>query len=301
MGEQKPAAECCLVLLLPVGARAVALGRALTGGSSPDAVFANPAGLAGLQDDHLVVHHNTLAAQATAFSILATPRGVGTLGLSYELLDFGDIEYTDGHGQTTGMLSLRHHVLIGSFATELVGGLAAGFNYKLYQFRLSCHGNCGGQEVGAVTHAVDAGLRYHPPLLPALEFGVMVANLGFPLQVVNAQQADPLPGRIRVGAAYEVLHHLRPESAMALSLAMDLEDQWQDPGSPSPSLGLELAADNTIFLRAGYVPGEGIGTGAAVGIGIHYASFTISVAKSFVANLLDSAAEPVQVSFGLHF
>lgn len=299
--DRTGASECCLVLLLPVGARAIALGRALTATATPEAVFANPAGLAGLEDSHFVVHHTNVAAQASAFSLLLTPSRIGTLGLSYELLDFGEIEHTDERGVTTGVLTLRHHVLVASFATELFGGFSTGLNYKLYQFRIGCRGSCGGEEVTATTHAIDAGFQFRPRTLPHVQFGAAVTNVGFPLQVINAQQADPLPVRARVGVAYEVLHHVRSQDLVEIWLAMDVVDEWSDAGSPTASLGIEVAAQDAIFLRAGYVPGDGVGTGAAVGVGVHYSRFSVSVAKSFASSPLEAAEEPVQFSFGLRF
>lgn len=298
-----PASECCLVLLLPVGARTIALGRALTATASPDAAFANPAGLAGLDGGHFMIHHTDVAAEANAFSLLLTPGSAGTVGVSYELVDFGEIEHTDDRGQTIGAITLRHHVLIASFAADVGGGVAAGLNYKLYQFRIGCRGMCGGEEVTATTHAVDIGVRYHPATAPALELGVAVVNVGFPLQVINAQQADPLPVRARLGAAYELLHRVRPvegiELRWALDVLLDAVDRWREFGAPRLSTGLELDVRDAIFLRAGYVPGDGIGTGAAIGIGVNYDRFAIAVARSFASSPLEAAEEPMQFSFGL--
>ncbi|HEX6939634.1 MAG TPA: PorV/PorQ family protein [Longimicrobiales bacterium] len=299
--DRAPASECCLVLLLPVGARSIALGRALTAIASPDAAFANPAGLAGVEGGHLMVHHTDVAAQGNAFSLLFDPGGLGTIGLSYELVDFGEIEHTDDRGQTVGVITLRHHVLLTSFATQLAGWLDAGMSYKFYQFRIGCRGTCGGEEVTATTHAVDLGVRVHPVRLPAFHFGAAVTNVGFPLQVINAQQADPLPVRVRVGAAYELLHHLREQEGVELWWAVDVVDEWREPGAPQLSTGVELSLGEAIFLRSGYVPGEGIGTGAAIGIGIDYDRFTVSVARSFASSPLEAVEEPMQFSFGLRF
>ncbi|MBI4410398.1 MAG: PorV/PorQ family protein [Gemmatimonadetes bacterium] len=299
---QSPNAECCLILLLPVGARAVALGGATVARTSPDAVFANPAGLAGIAANELVLHYTaSVAGQTTAVSLLFTPAVVGTLGASYQLVDHGEIEQTDETGQSVGSLSLRHHVLVASFGTVVTGGLAAGLNYKLYQFRIGCRGACRLERRTATTHAVDAGIRYVPERLPALQLGAAVTSVGFALQVVNAEQADPLPTRVRLGAAYEVLRHLQPDSTVALWVAVELADRWRDPGSPQASLGLELAASEAVFLRAGYTYGDGLETGGSVGLGLRYARFTVAIAKSFVPSVLDPEEEPLQLTFGMSF
>lgn len=301
LDSRASADECCLVLLLPVGARGIALGRAMTVDASPDAVFNNPAGLAGLESGYFGAHHTNVAAEVSAFSLLFPVGGVGTLGVSYELVDLGEIELTDENRQTIGTLIPRHHVLIGSFGAILARGFSAGVNYKLYQLRIGCRGTCGGGEITATTHAVDLGLRLQPTWVSGLEFGVAVSNMGFPLQVINAKQADPLPVRVRLGVAYEVLQHVHRLEGIELWWGLEAVDAWDDFGSPTPSMGVELAARDVLFLRAGYVPGDGVGTGASIGFGIRYERFTIALARSFVSSPLEISDEPVQFSFGLAF
>lgn len=242
--ESAPAVECCLVLLLPVGARAVSLGGTLAARPSLDAVFANPAGLVGVDDDHFVVHHATsVAGQANAFSLLLATDGLGTFGVSYQLFDFGEIEMTDEQGTRTGTLSLRDHLFVASYGTHLIGGIVGGVNYKVYHSRIGCRGACGGQQVAATTHALDLGMQYHPSWFPSLRVGAAVTNAGFALQVVNAEQADPLPTRATMGIAFDVLRHVRADSTVALWLAVELEDRWASPGNPVASVGAELSAD----------------------------------------------------------
>lgn len=293
--------ECCLVLLLPVGANSVALGRTLTARTSQDGAFANPAGLAGLELGHFMIHRNALAGDATAFSLLLTPSGVGTVGLSYQLLDFGEIETTDEGGMTIGTLSLRHHLLIASFATPLGSGLAAGLNYKFYQFRVGCSGTCSEQGLKTSAHAVDIGLRYVPPILNSLQLGIVASNIGYSPRRGDDGPAETLPLRLRVGATYQIVERILPELPLAASFSLEFEDTLRDLGSPTPSVGLELNADDLVFLRAGFIPGDGAGTGAAVGIGVNYTRFVISVAKSFGTPFSEVDPDALQVSFGISF
>lgn len=304
-GEPEPdrSQECCLLLLVPVGARASAIGGTLTARSGPDAVFRNPAGLAGLRSSMFVIHHSdmSLAAQIDAFSFFLTPFS-STVGVSYQLFDKGDIKTTDASGQEIGELSLRDHLGVASFATALGRELSGGVSYKVFQQRIDCRGDCGGVESHGTTQAVDVGLRYTPGWLPELELGVAVVNLGFPLQMVNAAQSDAFPARFHLGLGYDVLGAVREDSVLALRVLLDLRDSLREPGRDLvPSYGLELDMQRIIFLRAGYAPGEGLGTGAAVGVELRYDRFDVALARSFVNSSLEADTEPFQVSFGLHF
>ncbi|MFO7893548.1 MAG: PorV/PorQ family protein [Longimicrobiales bacterium] len=304
-GEPAPpaGAECCLHLLVPVGARASALGGAITARSGADAVFRNPAGLAALSGSRFVIHHSddtTLDVQVDAFSLLFTPFST-TMGISYQLFDRGEIETTDPTGQPTGELSLRDHLLAASFALPVGGGVSAGVNYKVFQQRIDCRGICGGAENVATTQAVDVGLHYNPSWHPALEIGLAVVNAGLALQVINFEQSDRFPGRIHFGVVYDLLAAVPTDNLVALRLAVDARDKLSAPDSPTLAVGLELDVQQAVFLRAGYTPGEGLGTGAAVGLELRYDRFDIGVSRSFANSLLEADAEPFHVSLGLHF
>lgn len=296
-------AECCLQLLVPVGARASALGGAVTARAGADAVFRNPAGLAALSGTQFVIHHSddtTVDVQVDAFSLLFTPFS-STLGISYQLFDRGEIETTDASGQRTGELRLRDHLVVASFALPLTEGLSAGLNYKVFQQRIDCTGLCGSQENVATTQAADMGVRYRPPWHPALELGLAVVNAGFALQVINVEQSDRFPGRIHFGVVYDLLASAPVNGDVALRLALDARDRLEDPGSPMVAWGLELDVQEAVFLRAGYAPGEGLGTGVAVGLELRYERFNIGVSRSSSNSLLEADEEPFQISLGLNF
>jgi hypothetical protein len=278
------------------------MGGAITARRGVEAVFRNPAGLAGLEGSMFVVHHSDISdnTQVDAFSLVLTPAGV-TVGLSYQLFDNGEIRTTDITGQQTGELVLRDHLVVLSVAAPIVAGLSAGLGYRVFQQRIDCNGQCGGVESVALTNAVDAGIRYNPHLHPALELGVSVVNVGPGLQVVNAEQADPLPSRLHLGVAYDVLGAVALDERVALRVTTDVQDVLRDLGNPTVSVGMELDVQGAVFLRAGYAPGEGLGTGAAVGVELRYDRFDIAVSRSFVNSQLAADTEPFQVSFGLNF
>ena len=110
--------------------------------------------------------------------------------------------------------------------------------------------------------------------------------------------AAELPTRVKVGAAYELLHLFRPDSTVRLWGSVDGSTSWHAGVDPQVSAALELALDGTIFVRSSWASGDGRGTGAAVGMGLIYDRFEISVAKAFVG-IEDSA--PIQVSLAVRF
>jgi len=298
-----PQNECCLALLIPVGARSIALGGTLTARSAPESVFRNPAGLAGLDEGGFFVHHAEQEFQSTAdaFSLLLTLGRAGTMGLSYELFDNGQIETTDSNNQTTGVLSYRDHLGLVSLGLRVAAGFSVGASYKLFLSRIDCSGACEGQQVASTTHGLDVGLRYQPPMFEALEFGASVLNAPLGVGVKEGGERNPLPTRVHVGVTYEALHEFQAGDAISLWLSGELTDEWRSPGSPEPAFGAELGVQDMVFLRAGYVAGKGLGHGGAVGLGLHYESLSLSLGKPFANTSLDPQTEPYQVSFGIRF
>ncbi|HSW31657.1 MAG TPA: PorV/PorQ family protein [Longimicrobiales bacterium] len=304
-GREPSSTEGAPFLLLPVGAQAVSMGRAMTALRSPEAAFWNPAGLAGIEESQAVLLRGDHAVgAATALSLLAARPGVGTLGLSYLLLDIGDLDLTDADSNVLGTISVRNHLGVVSAAARLLGRLDAGVNFKVVQFRLSCRGICPDAGTTATTYAMDAGVQLEPSADLPLRFGAMVAHVGPRMQVLNAEQADPLPSRVRVGAAYDVLTQIVSRDDIRGWLSVEVQDRLQAPGSLSLYLGSELAAGapDALYLRTGYVIGDLTQeNGARVGLGLRFERFDLAIAKSLAVYTVTGETEPVHVSFSIVF
>ncbi len=296
--------EGALFLILPTGAQGVGMARAMTAMPSRESAFWNPAGLARWEKGSFLVHRgNDLAGEATAISLLLTRKPLGSLALSYQLLDIGSQDLTDIENNVLGTISVRNHLAIVSFATQLLDQLDTGLNFKVVQFRIDCRGECLDAEVRGTTYAVDAGLQALPFRDVPLRLGLLVAHVGPRLQVINVEQADPLPTRLRLAAAYEVLHHFVQDPRVSLWVTMELEDRWRDLGSPLIYGGMEFTAGegDLVFVRAGYGQGAAGRTGgAAVGVGLRYERFELALGKSLGSTLIDEG-EPVHVTFGIVF
>jgi hypothetical protein len=301
--EAPEESEGALFLLLPVGAQGVALGRAMTWVEGAEGAFWNPAGLAGVERSQAVVFRSDhVAGTATALSALWTHDRIGTLGTSYFLLDAGSFEQRDDLGNYTGEITIRNHLGIVSIASRLAERLSAGLSFKLIRFQLSCRGICTDEGTTGTTWAVDAGVQGEP--FDRLRLGAMFAHLGPRLQVLNAEQADPLPARVRVAVAYDVLDAIVEADELGGWVAVEVEDRVRELGSASVYLGTEVVAGQTdaLALRAGYVWSElDQEDGGRVGLGLTYERFNLAIAKALAVSTLTGETEPIHVTFSIAF
>ncbi len=297
------ASEGALFLLLPVGAEGVGMARAMTALSGPESVWWNPAGIVDVdRNSFLLFRSEDLSGEGTAASFLLHREGMGSAALSYLLFDLGDVELRDDQGNFLGTVSFRNHLGILSAGTTLPAGLDVGVNLKLIQSRVSCRGQCTDAGVTATTYAVDLGAQWS--VLDHLVLAGTVAHLGPDLQVFNEEQADPLPARLRLAAAYEVLHHWLERPGLAARVVLEVEDRLRDPGSPAQYIGTEIQAgvDPSLSLHAGYAFGSELAVdGAGVGVGLRYESFDLGISKSLTSTTLSGESEPVQITFGFVF
>lgn len=303
--EEAVEPEGALFLLLPIGAKGTGVARAMTALSGPESVWWNPAGIVPVEENSLLLFRSEdFSGEGTALSVLGSRPGVGTAALSYLLFDFGDVELRDDQGNFQGTVSYRNHLGILTAGTSLFEGFDVGANLKLIQTRVTCRGQCTDAGVTSTTYAFDVGGRWRPAPMPALVLAGTIAHLGPRLKVFNEEQADPLPARVRVAAAYEVFHHFVSRPDVSAQLIVEVEDRLRDPGSPATYLGTEVVAgiDPGLSLRAGYAFGSELQVdGVGVGVGLRFENFDVGIAKSLSSTTLGNDTEPVQISFGFIF
>jgi hypothetical protein len=298
--------EGALFLLLPSGAQGVAVGRAMTARSSSESAFWNPAGLAGLESSRVLLFRGDhVAGEATGISALLAGAGRGSLALSYQLLDVGTQDLRDPDGQVVGSISVRSHLGLVSGGISIGSRIRTGVNLKSLQYRVTCRGQCPDGSVSATSYATDLGIQARPLRNQPLELGLMVAHLGSDFQVEGSQQADPLPTRIRLGAAYDILDAFAEED-LGMSIMFELEDRLRDPGQLSYLVGAEFFAEagaiDQVSIRGGYIFGKRNQTdGAGLGFGVHYDRVEFGIARSLARSSLSSGDEPVHVTLGFTF
>jgi len=307
-GSPGRADEGALFLLLPVGAQGVSVGRAMTAVNSAEAVFWNPAGLAGISDRKVVFHRGDyVIGDGTSISVLFPRQGVGVLAVSYQLFDVGSQDLTDGMGNVLGSLSIRNHQAVLSGALQLGERIGLGVNVKNVRFEVGCRGQCPEGRVTGISNAVDLGVQATPFRSIPIRLGAMIAHLGPKFQVENSEQADPLPLRMRGAVAVDLYRREIEGETIGFTGLFEAESRVRDPGRPAFLLGGELFAGTSdrIVARGGYVfTGSGQADhleAAAVGLGIRYERLELDVARSLARRGLASQQEPIHFTVGVRF
>jgi hypothetical protein len=137
-----------------------------------------------------------------------------------------------------------------------------------------------------------------------LRIGVALRNVGFPLQVNNRDQADPLPTRLTVGATYRV--QLRPvDDSVAdrfdLRMAADVESPWRQTGNPDIRLGVDVGYREMVRVRGGYAfVHQGL-SGPSIGLGVATGAIGVDLARMFLTGTDLVTPNPTFLSFRVEF
>jgi len=305
--QDQPLNAAALFLLFPVGATTVGMGQtAAAADGHGEVVFQNPAGVASLSSSEFALHTATLAAGPTNALTAFFPRhGIGVFGATLYLADYGDLELTDSSGTTNGRLSSRNFAFLATYATQLTGSVSLGVSYKLVQFAVTCSGACQSVPAGqGVTHALDVGGQFAVGADHALRIGVALRNVGFPLQVNNRDQADPLPTRLTIGATYRL--QLRPvDDSVAdrfdLRMAADVDSPWRQTGNPDIRLGVDVGYREMVRVRGGYAfVHQGL-SGPSIGLGVATGAIGVDLARMFLTGTDLVTPNPTFLSFRVQF
>ncbi|HEX9727636.1 MAG TPA: PorV/PorQ family protein [Gemmatimonadales bacterium] len=305
LGQDVPEQGGAAFLLLPVGGRATALGQAgTTAGGSGEAVFWNPAGLARMPGSEFAIHYSeTFVSNNSAITAFFVNERLGVLGAAVYLVDYGSQDVVPpGLDQppTTGRSLQKNVALLASYAIP-AGRVAMGVTYKLVQFRQDCQGDCGVlRSIVGTTHAIDVGLQVALGPPDALTLGVALRHAGFALQLENRDQADPLPTRLQVGAAYRIeFKTVRSPQPIDVRVLVDLHERWRDLGSPEVRVGLDMGYGQLIRARAGYAWLDGDAGGPAIGLGVRIDRIGVDIARTFFT--AGTFEDPVYVSLRVLF
>ncbi len=291
-------------LLLPVGARATAMGQAaIADWGSTEAIFWNPAGLASIARHEVGVHYaSTFVSDNTAFVGSFTAGQLGVLAFAAYLVDYGSQDVVSGPGVPVGRISPKNVELLASYSTVVGAGFSVGVNYKLIQLRQDCSGQCAAfPSVAGTTHGVDVGLQYAVGGADVLRFGLAVRHAGFKLQLRNEGQADPLPTRVQFGAVYKViLPQLRgTDERFDVRFLVDVDDEWGEYDDLDWRIGLDAGLGDLVRFRGGYAFLNSQSRGPSVGVGLRVSRIAIDLARVFFVS--SNFDEPLHISVRVVF
>jgi len=300
---QDVAKEGALFLLLPIGARAVGQGQAVVASRlGADGIWWNPAALAWLTRREVAVDHaKNFFVTGDAIEAVFPAGRAGVLSASLLYFNFGDQAATDPFGSTIGTLYSRAVVLATSYAATFGDRVSAGLTYKLVRQTQSCGGSCPATDTYSVqASAFDVGMHAVAGNSGDLTLGVMVRNVGFGLQIIDTEQADPLPMRIHIGADYRVAAVTRATPGATLHLTAEVVGRASF-ATPRLRAGAEFGYAETLFLRGGVVKGSGDGANAAVGFGIRKGTLGLEFARTFGGLSADAGDPPTYLTLRLAF
>lgn len=159
-------------LLIPVGARSIATGQAfISHFSGIESIYYNPAGLDRAGGTEAMFNYMSYIADIDlSYFAVSTQLDIGSVGLSYKTLNFGDIPVTtvenpDGTGQ---LYSPDYFVLGLTYSKMITDRVSAGVNFNFIHEGI--------MNTSANGFAIDFGVQYR--FTPNFSLGASVKNIG---------------------------------------------------------------------------------------------------------------------------
>ena len=250
-------------LLIPVGARDIAMGGASVASTSGiDAIFWNPAGLGRSSNDATALFsHMTYLADISInyFAVGVNFKDFGTIGFSLKSLNIGEIAVTtNDFPDGTGELITPTFVTLGiTYSRLLADNISVGFTTSLITERID--------RVSATGLAINAGVQYsNLGSIPGLNLGVVVKNIGPQMKfdgsgLLAAGEVDgrqsfyklesgsfELPSTIEIGASYS--RKLSEDNSLTLTSLFQNNNFSED----EYKFGAEYSFQNMFFIRGGW-------------------------------------------------
>ena len=254
-------------LLIPVGARGIALGgSAIVNSSGLEALYYNPANVSRATNttNAMFSHMNYIADIGVEYGAISTNiEGLGTIALSIKSLSIDDIEITtednpDGIGATfkPGFTTIGL-----TYSRMLSDRIAVGITTNLIQEELNL--------VSATGVSFDIGVSYsNLANIQGLSMAIAMKNLGPQMKYdgsglfLTAESVDlnrpeqfykidaaafELPSTLELGLGYQ--YDINEQNALSINGLFQNANFYGD----EYRVGAEYAYDNLLFFRAGYM------------------------------------------------
>jgi len=178
-------------LLIPVGSRGVSMGGAsLACINGVDAIYWNPAGVANTKSstEAMFSYMKYIADINVTYGALAVKTGLGSIGVSFQSMSFGDIAVTtaDDPDGTGSMWSPTYMTLGATYARSMTDRIFVGGNVKFISEKI--------MSTSASAFALDMGVQYLTSI--GVRLGVAMKNIGTPIRFdgTDLERSVQIPG-----------------------------------------------------------------------------------------------------------
>ncbi len=279
-GEKRNGTAGAQELLLPVGAKGIALGGTdIAGLSGVESIFYNPAGMSNMTGSvEAVFSYMTYIADINLIygAVAINLGGIGSLGLAVKTLNIGEIPVTtvERPEGTGAMFSPRFTVVGLSYSNFLTANIKAGVSFNLISEQIASSSASG--------LGIDAGVQYDNfALVNGLKLGLVLKNFGPQMKfsgpdlIRNAIDASSLrgeqfyhidaatfelPSQLSIGITYDI------NTGEQISYMVSTAYQSNNFSNDRLKIAGEVGFNNMFFLRGGYHYVSEASTEAAVNI-----------------------------------
>lgn len=279
-------------LLVPAGARSVAMGGAFTAvRDDPMSLYWNPAGIVHVTRQQITTTYTSYMMDMQAgFAGWVNPGNDDAIGLSINYFYSGSmIRTTMANPTGTGEeFSSSSIAAAGTYGRAISPDLTAGVTGRFVYSSIDTYSANG--------FLVDLGLYYIPSSLQDLTVGFAVRNAGIQTKAFYKEN-DPMPTEVAIGCSMDFLDG-------ELLVAADASYPFQ--GDFNVALGVEYTPVDMFSIRAGGnlhdksaadEAGGGIIDALAFGVGTRWDRFTLDYAYKPFADL--GNAHRISVGVGL--
>ena len=304
--DRSSAAETATFLLVPVGARSVGLGGAVSSARGDmEGSLWNPASIAGLEGSalYLMGGEDFAASSRVLGGVLAVGRV--RAGLTVLHYDLGTIEARDGSNNPLGEIEPAQTAFVLSAGYPVLDWLDLGASWKLLRLSASCSIACGSLDETSTGSAFDIGAVASLSGNRALRGGLLVRNLGAGIGYADGP-ADPLPTRLRLGVEADLPALFQSPDAwlegdLDLLVRVDLQQTLSEFDDFDAHLGAELGWRDLLLIRGGYAASSEGRSGPTLGLGIRYSGLVLDLGYAFNDFARFASGTPLQLSVGYGF
>lgn len=230
-------------LRLPVSAHAAALGgdNITIIEDDPTLIFGNPALASSVSDKTINLNYMTYmeGTKTASASYIKAIKERGTLGVSAQYMDYGDIKEVTADNVETGTFSAKDISLAGTFAYELSNYFVGGVTAKMITSHIAGY--------NSLAMGVDLGINYYNEKND-LSISAVARNLGGQLKAYDDEYED-MPFDLQLGASKRLSN-----APFRFSFTMVDLTHWKESFIKHCVFGADIILSKTFYLAAGFNP-----------------------------------------------